>query len=278
MKSTLLWAVALLLSHAAQADHACSKEVASACPERPGSEVAACLKDESQHESPTELSSECTDFMAMNKACAAEIEQFCEGQFFHDDTLLCLSKWTKPEDLGSQCSTVMAWSVPEEEEKKVVTDELGMSDADYQEKKEWMKKRAAARGDSIERLKQKEVDRKKEEERRAMEDFKNTDPEGYKQEMERKEEDKKQQEAFKRKERARLAAIERAKKVSEGGSEDEEPMKDAKGGKKSKNTKKQSKESWTSKLVSVGILCFIGALVWYFYPKGSGGGKGKKRR
>merc|ERR1719498_1992224 len=107
--------------------------------------------------------------MALNKACAEEIEKFCEGNFFHDDTLLCLSKWTKPEDLGEKCQTVLKWAIPEEEEKKVVTDELGMSDADYQEKKEWMKKRAAARGDSIERLKQKEIDRKKEEHRRAME-------------------------------------------------------------------------------------------------------------
>merc|ERR550532_1516059 len=89
------------------AAHPCEAEVSSACPDRPPSELAACLKNPQQHEAPTTLSSECTDFVALNRACDEDIRKFCDESFFTDDTILCLKTWTDPESLSSKCASVM---------------------------------------------------------------------------------------------------------------------------------------------------------------------------
>lgn len=225
---TFLCAAVFLLSlPGSQGGHACEEEVASACPERPGSEIASCLKDKEQHDNPTELSSDCTDFIALSVACADEIENLCDGAFFTDDTVLCLTQWVSPTQLSERCAGVISWAVPkdEDEEDDGPTDELGMSEKDRQEKEEWRAKRRAARGDAIERMKMKEEDRKKEEDRVALEKFKEEDPEGYAQMLEQQEEEKRQMAAQKKRERALQAAYERKKRQAMGLDEEEEEAK-----------------------------------------------------
>lgn len=258
------------------AEHPCSAEVASACADRPASDIGACLKDQEEHDYPTEISSACTDFIALNKACMEDLENFCDGAAFADDTIDCLSKRTPREDLSENCQKVMSWAVPETEaeEEQVVTDELGLSEQDYAEKKEWQKKRAAARGEAIERMKMKEVDRKKEEDRVALEEFKKNDPEGYAAMIRQQEEEARQQAEFKRKERARQAAYERAQKAARG--EDPDADGDATGSRTSKKAAK-SKGSWLYSLASLAVVGACLGLAWLFVSGSKGGSKGGSR-
>jgi hypothetical protein len=262
-------------------DHPCAAEVESACPERPGSELGACLKDKNEHENPTEISSACTDFMALNKACAEDIEKFCDGAFFSDDTIICLTQWTEQENLSPRCQSVMEWAVPkkEEAEEEVVTDELGMSDQDREEKEEWRAKRKAVRDEAIGRMKMKEEDRKKEEDRVALEEFREADPEGYADMIRQQEEEKRQQAEFRRMERKRQAAFERKQKEAAGLlEEDEQP--------KATTTGKKSKQKTTSWVYSALSFLFVGAVVYGIYvlvvapgtPPARGGGASKQKQ
>ncbi|CAE7816961.1 HMCN1 [Symbiodinium necroappetens] len=54
-------------------------------------------------EKPLELSTSCKDFVEVNKACDSEIEQFCQGMYYHGDTMTCLTQWTSQSDLSSGC-------------------------------------------------------------------------------------------------------------------------------------------------------------------------------
>lgn len=188
-------------------------------------EIGDCLKDESQHEEKTEISSECTDFMALNNACKDDIETHCDSAFFSDDTTPCLSQWTDKENLGSKCASVMKWAIPQPEDDEVQddgpVDELGMTDKDREEKAEWQAKRKAIREEAIDRMKMKERDRKKEEDRVALEKFKEDDPEGYAEMLRQQEEEKRQQAEFKRQERMRQAAYERKRRQAEGDDDDQ---------------------------------------------------------
>merc|ERR1740121_3227350 len=98
------------------------------------------------------------------------------------------------------CASVLEWAVPKDEEGEEEgdgpTDELGMSQKDYEEKEEWRAKRKAVRDQAIERMKMKEVDRKKEEDRVALENFKKENPEEYAQMVQQQEEEKRQQTEF----------------------------------------------------------------------------------
>ncbi|CAJ1389388.1 unnamed protein product [Effrenium voratum] len=133
-KRSLVWCL-LCLRVAA---HPCEQEVQSACPDRPGSELARCLKDKSEHERPTDITSACADFIALNVACADDIVKSCDEAFFSDDTSLCLSTWTQPEDLSPKCAGVLEWALPKHEAvEEGPTDELGMSEKDYADKREW---------------------------------------------------------------------------------------------------------------------------------------------
>jgi len=268
------------------ADHPCSTEVASACAERPSSDIGTCLKDPEEHDSPTEISSECGDFIALNKACGADIDQHCEAGPFSDDTLLCLTKWTQKENLSPKCQSVMEWAAPSAD-AEVVTDELGMSDEDYKEKKEWQakrkKERMEAMGNMADNKKQKEIDRKKEEDRVALEKFKEEDPDGYEQMIEQQAEEKKQKAEFKRRERAQAAATERARKKAKGEDEEDKEQ-SAKSGGRTMNQPK-SKGGWLYSLGSLAFICALGAGGFYIlkFSKGGGGGSkkgggGKKRR
>lgn len=249
--------------------------------------MGACLKDTEEHAKPTEISSGCTDFIALNKGCAEDIEERCDNNMFHDDTILCLTKWTPLDHLSEKCQKILSWAVPKDETAEAVTDELGkvaekeeweMSEKDKEEKKEWQKKRAATRAEAIKMMGQKEVDRKKEEDRVALELYQKEDPEGYAAMLEQQEEDKKQKAAFARKERARVAAMERAKKQAAGGDEDDAPTKSSRG-KKGKG--------WMSTLGSLVALAGVCGLGYVAYnavmaPGASSGsrkqGGGKKKR
>jgi len=302
-------AALLLLAGVALADHPCTSEVASACPDRPGSDVAACLKDTESHDTVTQISSECTDYIAINTACAEDIEKKCDEAFFTDDTIPCLTQWNEREDLTERCQGVLKWAVPEEDEElddlDEATDELGLTEDEAKEKdEEWRARRKAARGDAIERLKMKEADRKKEEDRVALEEFKKSDPEGYAAFIQQQEEEAKQKAEFARLERMRAAAWERKKRQEAGLSEDgEEPPKEAK---KSKKQKKQATEEESadfggakagtkkkggSLLYSLFSFAFVGLVVYVVYylavvapsqpgtRSGRGSGKkGKKSR
>lgn len=129
-------------------EHPCETEVSTACPDRAGSELASCLKNPEEHETVTTLSSECTDFVAVNAACADDIVKHCDDAFFAADTVLCLQTWTDPESLSEQCRDVMKWAVPQDEDDEfedAPTDELGMSEKDHEEKQAWQAERRAKR-------------------------------------------------------------------------------------------------------------------------------------
>merc|ERR1711862_78352 len=94
-----------------------------------------------------------------------------------------------------------------------------MSEKDYAEKKAWQAKRKAARGAAIEKL---ASDKKREQEEAALEEYKQSDPEGYAQMLQQQAEEKRQKEEFARLERARAAAFERQKRKDAGLPEEED--------------------------------------------------------
>mmetsp|Transcript_30088 Transcript_30088/g.82656 ORF Transcript_30088/g.82656 Transcript_30088/m.82656 type:complete len:292 (-) Transcript_30088:223-1098(-) len=255
--------VLLLATSGALADHPCEAEVSSACPDRPPSEVGACLKNPSEHENPTTLSSECTDFIALNAACASDIAQFCDSAFFSQDTVLCLTTWVDADSLTQKCASVMKWAIPnaDDEEKgntEGPTDELGMSQKDLEEKKEWQAKRKQARNAAIDRMKMKEADAAKEKERVELETMKRERPDEYARLMELQEAEKRQAQEIKRRERLTAAALERKRKKERGEIEDEpspSPNKGRKAGAaKSKGT------SWVSGVLGLLVLGFVGLI------------------
>lgn len=215
-------AILLILSLAKYglADHPCEAEVQSACPDRPGSEVAGCLKDPSEHENPTTISSECTDFVALNVACSEDIVKFCEDNHFTQDTILCLSTWTDQESLSSRCVKVMKWAVPKKDEDET-TDELGLSEKDYAEKKAWQAKRKHIREAAIEL--HKESDAEKEKTRIKMEKMKAENPEEYEFYMKEQEQSKKNRDEARRHERLMSAAKERRARAEAGLPEVDDP-------------------------------------------------------
>jgi len=231
---------ALLVVPVALATHACEAEVSSACPERPGSEIASCLKDKSEHDRPTVISSDCTDFIALNVACKDDIAKFCDDNHFSDDTILCLMEWTDQRDLTTKCSGVMKWAIPEKvgEAKKAVTDELGLSDKDYAEKREWQAKRKAEREAAIGRMKDAKAD---EEEVKEMEDLKKENPAEYKQRLQERSEAKKSLEEQRKRQRLKVAADERKRRKEAGLPEEEDPTEQRK---HKRRPAKAEKESW----------------------------------
>mmetsp|Transcript_122125 Transcript_122125/g.390577 ORF Transcript_122125/g.390577 Transcript_122125/m.390577 type:complete len:303 (+) Transcript_122125:28-936(+) len=260
-QSVILIAALVSLCLVCGLSHPCDAEMQAACPDRPAEEIATCLKNPSEHETPTVLSSECTDFVAMNVACSADIETNCDEAYFSDDTVLCLTEWTDPARLSDRCKSVVAWAVPSKDaDEKGPTDELGLSDKDYQEKKEWQEKRKAARGDSIERLKMKEEDAKKETERVELETFKREHPEEYEQMMKQQEEDKRQATEFKKKERMLAAALARKKRQEAGlpeeAEEETEKPKKQKTGKNPKASAPPAKAVGGSNTL-MAIMCFL---------------------
>merc|ERR1719473_2426632 len=137
---TLPWRSLVVISsfclRGAKAVHACDAEQGAACPAFAGAELGACLKDSTKHETPTTISDGCASFMKTNDACATEIETKCQGMFYSDDTMVCLTQWTQAADLSAECADTL----PKKEEESAEVDES---------KKEWRAKRKKARTDSI---------------------------------------------------------------------------------------------------------------------------------
>mmetsp|Transcript_10682 Transcript_10682/g.24314 ORF Transcript_10682/g.24314 Transcript_10682/m.24314 type:complete len:168 (+) Transcript_10682:49-552(+) len=129
---TALIAASVLLSPA-DAVHACDSEQGAACPMEAGFALGVCLKDSTKHESPIEISAGCKAFIELNDKCAAEIDKFCSGMAYNDDTLVCLTQWTQQSDLSADCVAAL----PKKEEE---------TDAEVdKEKAEWRRKRKEAR-------------------------------------------------------------------------------------------------------------------------------------
>eukprot|EP00928_Gymnodinium_smaydae_P080447 TRINITY_DN64136_c0_g1_i1.p2 TRINITY_DN64136_c0_g1~~TRINITY_DN64136_c0_g1_i1.p2 ORF type:complete len:209 (+),score=69.75 TRINITY_DN64136_c0_g1_i1:80-628(+) len=155
---TRLVAGAALLAPGALALSACDNEAGQVCPMSIGKEIGECLQDPSKHqitdidgnpreleegEKPLELSAECKDFIKINKECEAEIEEHCQGQFYHGDTMTCLTQWAPQDALGAGCKDLL----PKKEEKEEEVDK---------EKEAWRAKRKAARAQA-----QKDIEKEK---------------------------------------------------------------------------------------------------------------------
>merc|ERR1711976_621919 len=134
------------------------------------------------------------------------------GAFFSGDTVICLSEWINQDDIDSKCSSVMKWAIPKKDDTR--TDELGMSEKDYAEKREWQAKRKNARVAAIERMR--ETDAQREKERQKMEKLKKENPEEYELLLKEEEERKKNLEEQKKRERRLTAARERRSRAEAG--------------------------------------------------------------
>jgi len=218
--------------------------------------------------------------MALNTACADEIEQLCDEEFFAENTMPCLVKYrVSDEDISEKCQSVMQWALPEEAIEPV-TDELGMSEEDRLEKEEWRAKRKQGREDAIERMKMKEQDAKKEKERRELQKFQEESPEEYKAMLAQKEEDKRQAAEQKRRERLQQAAWERKRRIEAG----EDP--DAADASSSRSAPKGAKPkgSWYSTIAAVLFLAIIGGIAYTVMaggksaPASSRSAKGGKKK
>lgn len=215
------WLLVFVLSAAdTVAGNACEAEISTACPDRPGADIAKCLKDKSEHDSPTEISSQCADFIALNVACKEDIQKFCDESFFSTDTTLCLTVWTSQSDLSPKCASVLEWAAPKKEETADdvgPTDELGLSDKDYAEKREWQAKRKSGRQAAIEKIKSDKDDVE-------LEQLKKDDPVMYAQIKKERDEAKKSLEDLKKRRRLIEAAEERKRRKEAGLPELEEEV------------------------------------------------------
>jgi len=275
----LLLAAATAPGSCRAAQHPCEDEVSSACPDRPGAEVARCLKDESEHERPTVISSDCTDFIALNVACADALGTYCEEAFFSRDTVLCLTSWIDQESLSDKCKSVMKWAIPRKDEAEDgPTDELGMSEKDYEEKRAWQLKRKAERSAAVERMK--ESDGQKEKKRLEMEKLKKENPEEYKQRVAEEERQFKESQEQKKRDRMLQAALERKRREELGlGSEEEEEEKEAK---KSRGRRKVKvhptswlEDNWLPLVLGLLFVTYIFFNVLNFAGKGKKDSKGQ---
>eukprot|EP00929_Paragymnodinium_shiwhaense_P028542 TRINITY_DN16518_c0_g1_i1.p1 TRINITY_DN16518_c0_g1~~TRINITY_DN16518_c0_g1_i1.p1 ORF type:complete len:182 (-),score=56.44 TRINITY_DN16518_c0_g1_i1:103-648(-) len=147
----------------------CDNEAGQVCPMSAGKEIGECLQDPAKHqltdidgnprereadEKPLELSDACKAFIKINVACDADIAEHCSSNYYHSDTMICLTQWTSQDKLGSGC--VAALPKKEEEEETVDKD-----------KEAWRAKRKAAREASMKQMKaEKGGDSKKSKRRR----------------------------------------------------------------------------------------------------------------
>lgn len=254
------------------AEHPCEAEIKSACPDRPGSEIARCLKDDSEHEMPTTISSECTDFIALNVACAESIKTYCEEAFFSQDTVLCLTSWIDQDSLPPKCAGVMKWAIPKKDSEAAEgpTDELGLSAKDHAEKEAWRLKRKTERTAAVERMK--ESDKQKEAKRREMEKLKRDNPEEYKQRLAQEELEFKNAEEQKRRDRMLAAALERKRREEEGLPPVDDLEEERKARARSRLKLKVGKqtwleENWLALALSLLLLAYIFFNVMNFFKK-----------
>mmetsp|Transcript_32079 Transcript_32079/g.46237 ORF Transcript_32079/g.46237 Transcript_32079/m.46237 type:complete len:136 (+) Transcript_32079:3-410(+) len=107
-----------------QAQIPCDDAYGEFCPSASSWEVGDCLK---QLQPPP--SDSCLSFVKMHDDCKTDIETHCLGKEYTGDIVVCLTEWTKPENLSSTCLE----SLPKPAAKK----ERKLSDKE--------KKKAAAR-------------------------------------------------------------------------------------------------------------------------------------
>mmetsp|Transcript_63153 Transcript_63153/g.175096 ORF Transcript_63153/g.175096 Transcript_63153/m.175096 type:complete len:165 (-) Transcript_63153:124-618(-) len=150
MRCLLGWIALACLARPGRAVHACDSEQGAACPSEAGAALGGCLKDPSRHETKVEISEGCKAFMALNDACAEEIERSCSGMAYSDDTIVCLTQWTQASDLSEKCKAALPKK--EEEEKDAAVDA---------EKEAWRQKRKAARQAAADMLEKEQGDGKK---------------------------------------------------------------------------------------------------------------------
>lgn len=277
----LFFVLGFLLCQRSEANHACSDEAASACPDESGAQLGRCLQDPEQHQTETTISSGCSDFIALNQACEGDIEKFCDESYFSEDTVLCLTEWTRMDDLSAKCKTVVKWAAPgkdDEGEGEGGEEEDTMSETEKAEKKAWHEKRKANRADAVEL-------RRKEEEKEAERKYAEEHPEEYAEQKRMQEEEKRQKAEIKRRERMHQAAIAR-KKMIDAGLDPDAPPDDQKKAKKG-GKGKDGGSSWIKPVASfVAIAAVIGGVYYAISSgmikldggkKGRGGG-GKKKR
>lgn len=272
--------MAFVLTKSALAQHPCEAEVNSACPDRPGSEVARCLKDEAEHDSPTTISSECTDFIALNVACADDIAKFCDDAFFVGDTARCLAEWTNQQDLSMRCASVVKWAVPakDQEVSGSPTDELGMSEQDYAEKRAWQARKKAEREKAIARMQAEagktDADRQAELE---LEQLKKENPAEYKQRLKERQEARQTYEEHLKRKRQLAAAEERQRRAEAGLPEVEDVVETEKERKREERRKRarsmqgrgeqNEDHSWLPTILGVLLVGFVVALGFNMYFK-----------
>lgn len=98
-----------------QAQIPCDDAYGQFCPEEIGWPVGDCLR---KH---TDLPSACTQFIALQETCKADIDKFCLGKEYTGDLMPCLTEWTKPTELSPECLAVLPKKEPKKE--KVMTAE-----------------------------------------------------------------------------------------------------------------------------------------------------------
>ena len=128
----------LLLLASESGAHPCDAEGAAACPFDGGKALGACLKDKSQHEVVTELSSDCEAFLKLHDVCAENLASgTCTGTHYTDDAMLCLGQWMKRTELTAECAAL----VPEIVVKERVLDDAAIKKRD---KRKRAREKAAA--------------------------------------------------------------------------------------------------------------------------------------
>lgn len=87
----------------------CDEAYGAHCPEEIGWPVGDCLRKQAG------LPAECSKFIALQDTCKADIDKFCIGKEYTGDLVPCLTEWTKPADLSSECVAALPSKEPKAE-------------------------------------------------------------------------------------------------------------------------------------------------------------------
>lgn len=140
LKAALLGAFCVA---AARAQLPCDPEAATACPFDGGNALGECLRDPSKHDAKTTIGADCQAFLDLHGACGVRPahrrcpqtpprlasltppppdkcdenlnKNPCEGTAYGPDALLCLTQWTRADDLTAECKAALPVKEPEKE-------------------------------------------------------------------------------------------------------------------------------------------------------------------
>jgi hypothetical protein len=90
----LFWLVG---SVAVRAFMPCDDAYGQHCPEDLGWAVGDCLRKQA------DLPAACSAFIVTHDKCRAELQQYCDGKEYSAYAYTCLTEWTKPEQLSTEC-------------------------------------------------------------------------------------------------------------------------------------------------------------------------------